>query len=369
MAAFRVIDADSHVEEPLEAWSYLEPKYEARRPFPITGENRPFLHNMNSFWYIDGCVYPKVTGQGVTIYATPVTMARAKLKPFSLESQTLSDPGARLRDMDAGGVDVQVIFPTVFLEPLSEDSRFETALMRSYNTWMAGVCKQKSDRLKWAGVLPMRCVSEAVEEVRRCKELGAVATAVYGTVGETLLSHEEFDPVWAEAERLHLPVCVHTGWCHAGLRRPFSDSYGAHVLGFTLPVLMGFYAFLGGGILDRFPRIKVAFLEAGVDWVPYLIERMDHYYHSETANNRPLPKHRATDYVRDCQVYFTCEAEEKLLPQVMEFVGEDRIMISADMPHGEAREGSVEEIKERNDLSQAVKQRILGDNAASFYGI
>ena len=132
---------------------------------------------------------------------------------------------------------------------------------------------------------------------------------------------------------------------------------------------MGFFAFLGGGILDRFPRIKVAFLEAGVDWVPYLIERMDHYYHSETANNRPLPKLRATDYVRDCQVYFTCEAEEKLLPQVMEFVGEDRIMISADMPHGEAREGSVEEIKERNDLSQAVKQRILGDNAASFYGI
>ena len=250
-----------------------------------------------------------------------------------------------------------------------QDPRFETALMRSYNTWMAGVCKQKSDRLKWAGVLPMRFVPEAVEEVRRCKELGAVATAVFGTVGEKLLSHEDFDPVWAEAERLKIPVCVHTGWCHPGLKRPFTDSYGAHVLGFTLPVLIGFFAFLGGGILDRFPRIKVAFLEAGADWVPYLIERMDHYFHSETANNRPLPKRRATDYVRDCQVYFTCEAEEKLLPQVMGFVGEDRIMISADMPHGEAREGSVEEIKERNDLSQVVKQRILGDNAARFYNI
>jgi hypothetical protein len=62
MAEFRVIDADSHVEEPAEAWGYLDPKYEARRPFPITGENRPFLHNMNSFWYIDGSVYPKVAG-------------------------------------------------------------------------------------------------------------------------------------------------------------------------------------------------------------------------------------------------------------------------------------------------------------------
>jgi len=369
MAGFRVIDADSHVEEPTEAWGYLEPRYEARRPFPITGENRPLLHNMNSFWYIDGSVYPKVSGQGVTIYATPVTMVRAKLKPFSLDSQTLLDPAARLKDLDAGGVDVQVIFPTVFLEPLTDDPRFEAALMRSYNTWMAVTCRTHPDRLKWAGVLPMRSVPEAVEEVRRAKELGAVALAVYGTVGETLLSHEDFDPVWAEAERLGLPVCVHTGWCHPGLKRPFTDSYGAHILGFTLPVLMGFYAFLGGGILDRFPRIKVAFLEAGADWVPYLIERMDHYFHSESANQRPVPKRRASDYVRDCEVYFTCEAEEKLLPQVMEFVGKDRIMISADMPHGEAREGSVEEIRGRNDLSEAVKRRLLGDNAAKFYAI
>lgn len=186
MADFRVIDADSHVEEPMDAWAHLDPRYEARRPFPIKGENRPFLHNMNAFWYIDGGVYPKVTGQGVTI-------------------------------------------------------------------------------------------------------------------------------------------------------------------------------------LDRFPAMRVAFLEAGVDWVPYLIQRMDHYYHSETANGRPTPKRRASDYIRDCQVYFTCEAEEKLVPQVMEFVGENRLMISADMPHGEAREGSVEEIRQRTDLADAVKQKILGDNAAEFY--
>lgn len=369
MAEFRVIDADSHVEEPNEAWDHLDPQYESRRPFPIKAENRPLLHNMNAFWYIDGSVYPKVTGQGVTIYATPVEMERAHSKPFSLPSQTLSDPDARLQDMDRGGVDVQVVFPTVFLEPLTPDPRFEAALMRSYNTWMGAVCRRRPERLKWAGVLPLRCAGEAASEVERVKDLGAVAVAVYGTVGETLLSHEDFDPVWAEAERLRMPVCVHTGWCHPGITKPFLDSYGAHVLGFTLPVMMGFYAFLGGGILDRFPDLKIAFLEAGVDWVPYLIQRMDHYFHSESANGRPTPKRRASDYVRDCQVYFTCEAEEKLVPQVMEFVGEDRIMISADMPHGEAREGSVAEIQQRSDLSDSSKKKILGNNAADFYQI
>jgi predicted TIM-barrel fold metal-dependent hydrolase len=73
--------------------------------------------------------------------------------------------------------------------------------------------------------------------------------------------------------------------------------------------------------------------------------------------------------VRDCEVYSTCEAEEKLVPQFIDFVGADRIMISADMPHGEAREGSVQEIRERADLNDTVKQRLLGDNAAKFYAI
>ena len=81
------------------------------------------------------------------------------------------------------------------------------------------------------------------------------------------------------------------------------------------------------------------------------------------------PKRRASEYVRECEIYFTCEAEEQLVPQVINFVGEDRIMISADMPHGEAREGSVQEIRERSDLSETVKRRILGDNAAKFYGV
>src|SRR5262249_41615110 len=116
-------------------------------------------------------------------------------------------------------------------------------------------------------------------------------------------------------------------------------------------------------------RLKVAFLEAGVDWVPYLIERMDHYFHSETANRRPLPKRRASEYVRDCEVYFTCEAEQKLVPQVIDFVGEDRIMTSADMHHGEAVERAVQEIGEWSDLSEAAKQRLLGDKAAKFYAI
>ncbi|MBI3077472.1 MAG: amidohydrolase family protein [Deltaproteobacteria bacterium] len=364
-----VVDADSHVEEPAEAWEHLDKEYQARKPFALTAENRPFLTNLNAFWYIDGAVHPKPVGQGTTVFGTPITQAHAQRKSFSLGSQTLLDVDARLKDMDAAGVDIQVIFPTVFLEPLTDDVHFEAALMRSYNTWMAGVCRQRPDRLKWAAVMPLRDVPAAVEELGRAKALGAVAAGIYGTVGEMPLHHRDLDPFYAEAERLQLPVCVHTGWSHPGIRRTIDSIYGAHALSFTLPVMLGFFSFLGGGVLDRFPRLKVGFLEAGSDWVPYLVQRMDHYFHSNGALGRPVPGRSASAYLRECQIFFTCEAEEKLLPQVLEFVGEDRIMISADLPHAEARESAVFELTERTDLSESQKQKLLTDNALRFYAL
>jgi predicted TIM-barrel fold metal-dependent hydrolase len=369
MGPYTVVDADSHVEEPVETWAALDPGYADRRPYPITGENRPNLFGMNSFWYIDGRVFPHPVGRGVTIYATPVSMERAKIKPFSIESQTLTDPAARIRDLDKSGIDVQVNFPTLFLEPLTEDAAFESALMRSYNTYMAAQCGQIADRLKWGALLPLRSVPEAVAEVGRAAQLGATCFATTcGTLGDRPLEDPALDPVWAAIEASGLPLCIHCGWCNPGITRAFDTSYGAHVLGFTLPVLMAFYAFTGGGVLDRFPRLKLAFLEAGCEWVPWLVQRMDHYFESEARKGGQLPERRASEYLRESELYFTTEAEEKNLPLVMEFIGsEDRIMISADMPHGEAREAAVEEVEERTDLSETQKRKLLGDNALRFY--
>jgi predicted TIM-barrel fold metal-dependent hydrolase len=370
MASERVIDADSHVEECEAYWEFLDPAYEARRPVPIVAENRPALHGMNAFWYIDGKTFPQPIGRGVTIYATPVQQERAKGKAWSLGSQTLTVPAERVRDLDAAGIDVQVNFPTLFLDPLTEDMAFEAALMASYNDFMARACAQAPDRLKWAAVLPLRSPERAVAEARRAHALGAVCAATTaGTLGDTGLDQAGLDPLWAELERLGMPFCIHCGWCNDGIRRPFNTSYGAHVLGFTLPVLMAFFAFVGGGILDRFPRLKVGFLEAGCEWVPYLVQRMDHYFGSERRSGRPLPERPASAYLRDCALYFTTEAEERHLPQVLEFVGEDRIMVSGDMPHGEAREGAFDELRARPDLTPRQKRLILGEAAAAFYGL
>ncbi len=82
-----------------------------------------------------------------------------------------------------------------------------------------------------------------------------------------------------------------------------------------------------------------------------------------------LPQWPPTEYFKDCEIYFTCEGDEKLLPEVLKWIGNDKMMISGDMPHAEARDHSITEIKERADISDAQKKKILGDNAKRFFGL
>ncbi|MGH7825443.1 MAG: amidohydrolase family protein [Candidatus Binatia bacterium] len=366
MAEYLVVDADSHVEEVDETWSHMDESYRRRRPLAVTFDNRPEFCHHNALWLIDGVAHPQYMGRGTTVIATPLSMVYAAKKPFGLGSQGMTDPAARIRDLDKGRIHVQVIYPTIFLEPLTDDPGLEAALASSYNTWMAKACSYKPDRLKWAAVMPMQNVPKAVEEVRRAKELGAVSVVVFGTVRDRMLHDISLDPVFAEAERLKMPVGIHTGWSHPGLRLSVDSNYGAHVLSFTLPIMMAFFSILGE-VLDRHPRLRVGFLEAGVDWVPYMVQRMDHYHKAEQRSGWPVPRRNASDYIKNCEIYFTCEAEEKLLPEVVNWIGEDRIMMEADMPHGEGRDTAVQEIQERRDIREATKRKILGMNAKAFY--
>lgn len=365
-----VVDVDSHVEEPEEAWAYLDETYADRRPFPVVARDLPTLGGLNAFWYIDGVVFPKPVGRGTLVYGTPTEMRFAREKRYSIGSQTMTDVAARLADMDAAGIDVQVIFPTVFLQQMSEDILFEAALMRSYNTWIAKACAQRPDRLKWAAIAPLRDPHLAIEELQRARELGASVVGLFGTVGETMLHDPYLDPFFAEVERLGMPIGVHAGWSHPGIMRSVDDMTGARAVSFTLPVMMGFYSFLAGGILERHPSLKVAFLEIGAQWVPYLVQRIDHYHHADKALGYPLPVRRpARQTLGECQVYFTPEAEEIFLPQVAEYLGEDRLLFEGDMPHAEAREGAKEELLARTDLSETLKWKILSDNGRRFLGL
>jgi predicted TIM-barrel fold metal-dependent hydrolase len=202
--------------------------------------------------------------------------------------------------------------------------------------------------------------------------MGAVSLCTYGTVGNKMLHAREFDPVWQAASDAGLPVCVHVGWSYPPLREMCDEHVSSLNLSFTIPVMFGFMSFLGGGILDRFPKLRVGFLEAGAGWMPWFLDRIDHYHgvanwFRKSFGLESMPSQRPKTY-KD-RVYVTCEADELLLPQVIQYLGEDNIMVSEDMPHFEERDGSVRELEGREDVTEAVKKKILLDNPKRFYNL
>lgn len=371
MARLPIIDCDSHVEECEATFAYLDPRYHDRRPLHADLHGIPKNSPQDSYWLIDGRFFPRPAAYGgAMFFGTPTSSTLAREKPFSIPSQTLEDVGVRVADMDRVGIDVSVLFPTLFLTHVTDDPRYEAALMRSYNSWLAERCGQAPERLKWGALLPLRSPDDAVAEVRRAKELGAACYYTMGTAGEHLLDHESLDPVYDAICEQGLPLCVHVGWSHPGLTATCNDSFASFGLSFTLPVLMGFFAITGGGVLDRHPDLRVAFLEAGGDWLPYMLDRLDRYhwvvYHKF---GRPVSRHKPSEYLQSHQVYLSVEGDEPGIPQVVQLIGEDRIMASADMPHAEARDNHLEEITERDDLTAQQKEKILTHNPARFYNL
>jgi predicted TIM-barrel fold metal-dependent hydrolase len=204
------------------------------------------------------------------------------------------------------------------------------------------------------------------------KELGACAAVVYGTAGDKLLSDRAFDPVYADLIDAGLPLGIHFGASYPGLWNVCRTMYAGNILGMTTPVIMAFFAVTAGGLLDRFPTLKVAFLEYGAEWILYAVPRMDNYLRQARTNGLPyatdIPEQEILAYARYGNIYVACEAEDRYITQEMELLGEGQILFASDIPHGELRENAAAELLDREDLSDAQKRQILWDNPVRLYG-
>ena len=183
------------------------------------------------------------------------------------------------------------------------------------------------------------------------------------------MHHPDLAPFYAAACEVDLPVCIHTGWSAPGLTQTCEDPYASLILSFTLPVLMGFFSILGGGVLDRFPEAPGGFSGGRLRVDPVHGRPHGSLPSGGGDVGEPLQEASPSEYLKEGRVYVTCEAEEPLLPQVIDLVGEDQILIEGDIPHAEARETGIEEIRERTDISETVKQKILRENGLAFYNL
>ena len=371
-----LIDADGHVEESEATFSdeYMDPAFRLQRPRVVAVEQMVY-------WMIEEQMYPRRVGRGAHNLGTPASYKgektpHARKKSDTIGSMEIRGVAERVEAMDKEGISLQVLYPTLFLAyPLAANPALVTAMSSAYNRFL-GDQVGAHERLKWAAVVNLDDVAGAVEQVREAHGLGAVAVMVLGTIGDRMLDDPAFLPFYEALVERDLTLAIHVGWACPALSGLFTHIYPSSVNAFLMPVLLGFSAVIHSGLLDRFPTMRVGFLEAGCQWVHFMIDRMDHrFVHSGNfladilVDTVPKAKLAPMEYMRQGNLYLSAEVEDALLPQVVDLVGEGQVVYGSDMPHGDREVLSSDYLKQREDLSEAVKTKILQDNGARLYNL
>jgi predicted TIM-barrel fold metal-dependent hydrolase len=378
-SATQVIDADGHVIEPEAMFSYLEEGFHPHRPHLVLLPPDTAWGEANGVWLIEGKMLPNIGGVGGrTTFSVPGTNRSLK-SAASVGDQTLEDVPARLAALDRFGIDQQVVFPTMFLVNAIQDVRLEAALFRAYNSYMADACARSQGRLNWAAPIPFRDPQAALKEIQRVSDLGAAGIFVLGVVFDRHLNDPEFFSLYDAMSELDLPLCIHLGWGAPKVTELFPDAH-SFFCSATTPVIWSFVYVMSYGLLGRFPKLRVGFIETGAEWVPYMVNQL---------RRRAKPPSKITpqivqavgpatidrayyrdpaDWFREGRAFVACESEEDL-PYLLHHLGEDGLMLASDYPHGDpsADEAFVDEIKRREDVPERVKAKLIGGNAARLY--
>lgn len=360
-----IVDADTHVIESEAMWRFLDEKMWARRPVLVRIPNDTLYKTSNAFWLIDGNIFPKPVGKGGFILATPAAQESKSISTSQnvrVECRELTDPQARLADMDEMGVETQVIYPTLFTIYLTDDVDLEVALCRAYNRFVAQACAQGKNRLRWVLVPPLRSVEETRREMAWAKEHGAVGVYFNGIEGERSLADPYFFPIYEEAQSLDLPICIHTGAGCPKITSVFDPALSSSLGRVRVLPLLAFQDLVANRVPERFPRLRIGFVEALASWVPYLFYAM---------KQSPMGPHgRGPKLFQDYRLYVNFETNEDI-PYLLNYIGEDHLIFGTDYAHTiRATEAQlVETMGPRTDWSDRVIEKLMRNNAQRFYGL
>jgi predicted TIM-barrel fold metal-dependent hydrolase len=236
---------------------------------------------------------------------------------------------------------------------------------REYNT--------VSPRVQAVGVLPLQDPTAAAAELRRAvTELKLPSFEVLSVGLPYGLGDPVYDPLWAEAARLGVPLCVH------GSRQASADVGGdrfrtfgeTHCYSFLAGMLIHFTSILWNAVPLRFPGVKIAFLEVGATWLPYYLDRMDEHWEKRGEYEAPHLTKKPSALFRESPLYVSLEAEEGLLPAAVEYVGDDHFLYASDIPHWDNEfPKNLIELRAHPDLSRETKEKILYRNAQALFGL
>jgi len=389
---FLIMDSDLHMMEPGDLWErYLDEPYRSTKtPKFFGGQQARLTESAEDKGNADSIMGMEVQGLAIPAHATQIgatvsqrelnRRSRARHPHFQVAKTRGYDPISTLQAMDIEGIDVAVMYGTRGRQILCHDelaSDYAAALARAYNNWAADYCKTNPVRLKFAAQVAMHDVTSAITEARRCvRELGAVA--VIGTpnpVNGQHLHDEACEPLWDTLEELDVPIGFHpTG--NTSLKDDAGRRYVGHANFHPIahairnPVeLMGAIAsFTTGGVLERHPKLRAAFLEGTAGWLPWWLWRLDDQWEKFGPGCERQLSMQPSEYFRR-QCYIALDVDEEPAIHAVNELGAEYFVVSSDYPHSDGAFPDAMREFFGMKLTDEQRRKILWDNCARLYAI
>ena len=369
-----VIDADGHCSEPWEELArWMPPEYAHQAPILF----RDHAGRERMIW--EDRVVPRTEGLDPGPTGPFAEQIRAGGRPGE------RDPLKRLPDMDLEGIDVAIVFGTLIALSVNgvQDKGVAAAACHAVNRWLVEeYLAPAPKRLKGVGLIPCQDPPAAARELEWLaahRKDGIVSAMLPTNVYGVNLGDRRFDPIYATAQDIGLPLSIHPQTIHdaqygvrgvmgAGCERLEKYSY-VHMTAFTFELMIALMHMVGEGVFDRYPRLKVAYMEGSCGWLPFWTERLDEHF-QKLRPQWPFCQRKPSEIIRGGQVALTCEPEEEILPYVLEVAGPERVMYASDYCHWDSEyPESVRLLAKIRGLKEDAKVRVLGQNAIEWFGL
>jgi predicted TIM-barrel fold metal-dependent hydrolase len=342
-----VIDADAHVVEWERTWEYMDESAMDFRPRVMVFKDaaqKPSGQRAGEYWMIGGRVFAKDSNIGFDI---------------PKEKREAADIEARLAHMDDLGVDVQVLYPSLFLRMMTALPHVDAALCKSYNRWLADIWQAGKGRLRWVVIPPLHYMDKAIEELNFGKQNGACGVLYAEWKGTS------FPPTL-----FFLCTKRQAGWgcrfVHASQGNlEMFDIFGrgASLAQFKFGPINLFASLIGTRLPQKFPDLRWAFVEVSAEWLPYVMN------HMEIGIRRQGKTWSDKELLKENHIYVACQTSDDL-PYILEHVGDDHLVIGTDYGHNDTATeiNALRKLKADGKVAATSIDKILGDNPQALYG-
>jgi predicted TIM-barrel fold metal-dependent hydrolase len=376
----RFFSADSHVNEPPEAWERIPKDLRAHGPHFL--QDPPGKKGL--YMVFDGHEPDPV---GMTFTAGKEKRDgnfRKVIETFKWEDwRGPWDPVARLSDMDLDGVKTEVLYPSMarnFYSLKGEETPLQKAGLKSYNDWLRDYCNTAPDRLIGLCLLSALDLDWSIEEMKRCARLGFKGAVLpSGLPEEISYADPDYDRLWAEAQDLNFPMHFHINILQgrdrmaARLKVITKLQQGRNaVRRAVLEPLNLVTDLVFGGVLDRFPQLRVVLAEYDLSWLHPFVSKMDGTLERARSESPDSPTIAAlpSELIRR-QIYITFQDDRIGVLGADVFNMADNYMWASDYPHGGSTWPRSREIvkSQFNGVASDIERKLTWENAATFYGV